>query len=168
MKGPILYMKIAVVEGEEYNLYALEGGTRANGGNSSRIREFMIFASLDDAPEWVSRSKPRLKLLPDEQSLLTFFPLDLLLGRSRHASRALDEVTRRLREAKTNVLCFHPGCRRKAHYKALAHVGLEGGCWLACAPEHFSPVTTRGVPLGDEDYDDLDDVIRKHGMAGAL
>ncbi len=71
------------------------------------------------------------------------------------------------REAKTNVLCFHPGCRRKAHYKATAHVGLEGGCWLACASKHFSLVTTRGVPLGDEDYDHLDDVIRKHGMAGA-
>ncbi len=148
-------MKKAVVDGKPYTLFAHDGGTVANGGNSSRIREFMIFPSLDKVPGWVKRRKPMLKELPDEQSLLTFFPLDLLLGRSRHASRTLDEVTRGLREAGQTVLCFHPGCRQKAHYRATNPVGLEGGCWFACSREHFSRATTKGFSLRDEDYDDI-------------
>ncbi|MFQ5837882.1 MAG: hypothetical protein ACE5HJ_03775 [Thermoplasmata archaeon] len=162
MKRPILYVKRAVVSGEECTLYALEGGTAVDGGKVSQTREFMIFASLAEAPDWVRSGEPRVKVLPDEQSLLTFFPLDLLLGESRHASRALDQVTRRLREARTRILCFHPGCRRKARYKGVASIGLEGGCWFACSREHFRPLTTRHLPLREEDYIDLQKVIQGH------
>ncbi len=165
MKQFLLYVKKAMVAGETYNLYALEGAVSTDGGSVPGTREFLIFASLEDPPDWVRQREPKVNVLPDEQSLLTLFPLDLLLGRSRHASRALDDLARKLREAKTNVLCFHPGCRQGARYKAVASVGLEGGCWLACSEEHLSPVTTMGFPLTDKDYVDLREVLPRYSMA---
>jgi hypothetical protein len=155
MRGPILYVKKAYVGGEECELYALEGSVSSDGGSRLTTTQFMLFTSLTEAPEWIHQRKPKVKVLPDEQSLLTLFPLDVLLGRARHASRALDELARRLREARTNVLCFQPGCRKRATYKAIASVGLEGGCWLACSPEHFSVKSTKGLELRPEDFGDL-------------
>jgi hypothetical protein len=158
MRGPVLYVKKAYVGGEECELYALEGSLSSDGGSRLTRTQFMLFTSLTGAPEWLNQREPKVKVLPDEQSLLTMFPLDILLGRARHASRALDDLARRLREARTNVLCFEPGCRKRARYKAVASVGLEGGCWLACSGDHFSRKTTKGFDLREEDFVDFRNV----------
>ncbi len=155
MTGPTVYVKRARIYGEECTLYAISAEKVPDGGDSRHLREFLVFTSLAGPPDWLDRREHRTKLLPDEQSLLSFFPLDLLLGRARHVSRALDEAAWKLREARTNVLCFHEGCRQRARYIGLPPVGLEGGCWLACTPEHLSIRTTKGLPLNDEDYSDL-------------
>ncbi len=164
MKQPLLYVKKAMVAGESYNLYALEGAVSTDGGSVPGTREFLIFASLMESPKRVHQKEPKGKLLPDERSLLILFPLDLLLGRSRHASQALDDLARKFREAKTNVLCFQPGCRKGARYKSVAPIGLEGGCWLARSEEHLSPVTTMGFPLRAEDYVDLREVLPTYSI----
>ncbi len=95
----------------------------------------------------------KLIRLPNEQSLLSFFPFSLMYG--READKLLGVISdyvRLLRSYGSKVLCFKKGCRKPARFYAVSRIGLEGGCWYACSEEHFSQKTTKGFPLTPKDY----------------
>jgi hypothetical protein len=153
VKPTAVYVKRARIDGEPYVLCAVEGVTRLDGGGVRREGPYLLVASPGEGPPWLERVASVVHLLPDEQSFRTLFPLDVLLGRRRRVSRLLDEEARRLRLARTDVRCFHPGCREQARFRAVPPGGLGDGCWFACGPDHFADATTKGVPLTPEDFE---------------
>jgi hypothetical protein len=91
--------------------------------------------------------------LPDEQSILSFFPFSLLYGSEGEKVLTLvSDYAKILRGYQSRVLCFHKDCKKRANYYVVSREGLDGGCWYACSKEHFNNKTSRGLRVNIEDY----------------
>jgi len=147
-----IYVQEATIRGKRIYIYLsndqplkLEGLSISFGGFQGYFIVVVDKLVVPDSGELVR--------LPSEQSLLSFYPLNLIYGLD--AARAMDVVRQCLqilRAKDSRVLCFYKGCRKPAKYYALPKTGLRDGCWYACSPEHFSEKTTKGYPLNPNDY----------------
>ncbi len=150
------YVSYGYVNDKKIAIYAIPKTSQLNGEyNVIENIDGYIYIALPPgrSPCFKEGVEVEFSKLPDEQSFITFFPFDLLLGRKRKIIMVIDEILRRLRGGSSLVTCFYKGCRKPALFYAEAPQGLEkGGCWYACSKEHFSPVTSKGIPVREEDY----------------
>ena len=150
-----VYTRYIYVNNKRVVIYAIPKKLKLE-GEYNIVEEDGDFNYVVQPPEKIlhfREGEVKFVKLPDEQSLLTFFPFYFLLGKKRRIVFAIDEIARRLRAGLSQVTCFYKGCRNKALFYVEAPQGLaEGGCWYACSREHFSPVTSKGVQVKEDDY----------------
>jgi len=148
------YVRYAYVDDKKVALYAIPTDVELDGEYKAvdKVDGYMYLIRPPDSPPKFKKSV-RVITLPDENSLLSFFPFEYLLGHKLKVVKVMDEVLRRLRGGSSYVTCFYKGCRKRALFYAESPLGLsEGGCWYACSKEHFSTTTSKGHQIRMEDY----------------
>lgn len=150
------YVREAYVGGKKYALYAVPAALDLKDFKDvEQVDGFAVYAQpAEDSQKFeAAAAGVKFSKLPDEQSWMVFFPLNLLFGGRSKIMDAMDEAARKLRGGISNVNCFYKGCRKQAEFYAEAPHGLAGGgCWYACSKEHFSSVTSKGVSINADSY----------------
>jgi len=148
------YVRYVYINNKKVAIYAIPEDVELN-GEYKTVDEVdgytYLIKQIDSPPKF--KSSVKIVKLPDENSLLSFFPFEYLLGRKLKVVKTIDEILRRLRGGSSYVTCFYPGCRKRALFFAESPLGLSrGGCWYACSKEHFNTTTSKGYPIKIEDY----------------
>ncbi|MFN3621848.1 MAG: hypothetical protein ACK4TI_03065 [Nitrososphaerales archaeon] len=147
------YVRQAYIHEKKVAIYAVPEDLEVSDEVVEKVCGYAFVIKPADTPPKFKANDVKIIKLPDENSLLTFFPFEYLLGDKVKIVRVMDELLRKYRGGGSYVTCFYKGCRRRAVFYAESPLGLtKGGCWYACSKEHFSNLTSKGYPIKEEDF----------------